>query len=96
MPLPLTTNMLPVPKPDGLSIFYISIMGSIIVWALLRTKKKTKINTKIYTVWLVVHSPEQYAILQHAPLSALEEQAPSLDVRGLAILLCPGGQGDLN
>jgi len=34
---------------------------------------------------------EQYAVLQHAPLPAFIEQAPSLDVSRLSGLILPGG-----
>lgn len=44
----------------------------------------------------VICQPEQDAVLQHAPLAALIQQTPPLDVDGLTRLFLPGRQWDLN
>lgn len=43
-----------------------------------------------------VQPPEQYAVLQHAPLATLIEKSASLNVSGLARPVLPRWQGDLD
>lgn len=45
---------------------------------------------------VVICQPEQNAVLQHASLAALVQQAPPLDVDGLTRLFLPRWQRDLN